>query len=68
MNKFFINCLFLLYMFSSMMILGWAMIFPFGIGMKDFPTWTGWIAYPLTLIICASQSQIFKFFDKKDVL
>lgn len=62
------NILFILYLFASLMTLGWAILFPFGIGMKDFPTWTGWITYSLTLIIMASQRKVLQYFSQKNVL
>lgn len=70
MKTFLINILFLLYSIASMLILGWAMLFPFGIGMKGFDevSWTGWITYPLALIIGASQGQVFNYFNKHNVL
>ena len=68
MKEIWHNILFILYSFASMMILGWAILFPFGIGMKDFPIWTGWFTYPMALIIMASQRKVLQYFTQKNVL
>lgn len=68
MKEIGMNILFILYSFASLMILGWAILFPFGIGMKDFPSWTGWITYPLALIIMASQKKVLHYFNQKNIL
>lgn len=61
----FINLLFIIYCITSIFIIGIAMFFPFAIGMKDAPpTWIAWILYPITLVICATQNMVLKYFDK----
>ncbi len=65
MKKFLINILALLYIISSLFILCFAIVLPFTYGSKDaFPNYISYIIWPFAIIICASQSQCLKFFDK----
>lgn len=65
MKKILIKLAMLTYIIGSMFILCMAILFPVGYGMKDFPNWTGFIIYPLSLLIMASQEEVLNYFDTK---
>lgn len=54
----------LLYTMSSVSILCFAIIYPLALGSKDFPSWSGYIVYPLAFIICVTQKECMSYFDK----
>lgn len=66
--KGIMNIFFILYIAVSLFILLWAVLFPLFMGMKDFPTWTGYIAYPLSVIIFISQKNVLQYFHNKDII
>lgn len=68
MKSLLLNALFILYSFAAMLVLGWAMLYPFGLAMDDFPAWTGWFTFPLALVVMVTQKKVIQFFTDKKVL
>lgn len=62
MKEIAITALFIVYSIVSVFIMGWAILYPLMIGVKDFPTWSVWIVYPLTILIMASQKKVLDWF------
>ena len=60
------------YLIIGVIILILAIVYPLIIGMDDnFPVWSAWLIYPLSVVVIASQSFVLKNFKKntiKDIL
>lgn len=65
MKQILLTMLLTVYTAGALFTLGLAMLYPFAFGMKDFPAWTCWIVYPLTLIIIATMDKVHEFFNKQ---
>lgn len=69
MKTILLRMLCIAYGFTSLMVLGLAILMPFGYGMKDAPPlWTAWILYPLALLIMGSQEVCIKYFNDKNAI
>lgn len=66
MKKTAFNLLVLLYFFSSIIILCMAMLWLFAMQFEESHGygWTGWILYPLTILVCASMETCIEWITK----
>lgn len=53
------------YSFASLFLLAWMFLFPLAASDPDFPAWTGWISYPLGILVIATQSAVMEWFDAR---
>ncbi len=65
MREIGINIVLILYVCISCFILGIAMLFPFLARYENFPIWTAWIIYPVTILIMSSQNKMTLYFINK---
>lgn len=65
MKVIIFRMLFILYSFCFVFILGCCIGFPFMIQDENFPKWTGFILYPIGLLIASTQEDVNNFFNKK---
>lgn len=65
MKKILWTMLGMVYALVSVLILCIAIAFPFTLPGDENTWWIAIILYSVTLLICASQDEMFKFFDKK---